>query len=132
VPISGITTDQRGIARPSSTPDVGAYQGQGFKIVIVSGNNQSALLNTSFAKALVVKVVPNDPLQPVNGGQVTFKVPASGASASLSHTTVTISGGQATVNATANGTVGAYSVVASIPDGGTTATASFTFVNRKT
>src|SRR5262249_48776539 len=60
----------------------------------------------------------NNPLEPVNGGVITFVPPTSGASANLSSGTATIiagqaiSAGQASVTATANGTIGAYTVSA--------------------
>ncbi len=49
-PISGITTDQRGFARPASNPDIGAFQTQGSTLVVnttadgtVSGPGQLTL-----------------------------------------------------------------------------------------
>jgi subtilisin family serine protease len=80
---------------------------------IVSGDAQSAEVNKAFGSALVVKasdsygnLVPN--------AAITFSAPSSGASASLSNTTVTTgANGQASVDATANGTAGTYKVTAS-------------------
>jgi hypothetical protein len=81
---------------------------------IVSGNNQGTMVSTAFGDPLVVRVedqygnaVPNT--------SVTFTAPSSGASATLSSTTVTTgSNGQASVHATANTIAGTYSVTASV------------------
>jgi hypothetical protein len=54
---------------------------------------------------------------------VTFTAPAAGASATLSAgTVITNVLGQATVNATANGTAGSYAITASAPGGVSAAT----------
>ncbi|MDB5334266.1 MAG: filamentous hemagglutinin family N-terminal domain protein, partial [Phycisphaerales bacterium] len=112
--INGITTDQRGVSRPQgSAPDIGAFESQGFTLSISSGNNQSTLINTSFAASLVVLVTANNPVEPVGGDVITFTAPASGASASLSASTATIQNdGTASITATANGTAGSYSIAA--------------------
>jgi hypothetical protein len=113
VPV-GVTTDQRGQPRiVNGTVDIGAFESQGFTLTASSGNNQTAFINTNFSNALTVTVTPNNPLEPVNGGVVTFAAPSTGASAVLSAKTVTISGGSASVTATANGTGGSYVVTAS-------------------
>lgn len=80
-----------------------------------SGNGQSANVGTAFAVAL--KVVATDaggaPLPCV---PVTFAAPASGASATLSATSVvTNMQGEATVTATANAVAGSYVVTAAAP-----------------
>jgi hypothetical protein len=109
------STDQRDVTRPQdSEPDIGAFESQGFTITIAGGNNQSTLPNTPFTNPLRVVVQPNDPEEPVAGGQITFTPPSSGASAALSPATpVTIaSDGTASVTATANGTFGSYNVTA--------------------
>lgn len=79
--------------------------------VIVSaiggGNNQTAIVNTAFANPLQVTVASNaTPTEPVDGGTVTFTPPASGAGAVLSGSPAVISGGAASMTATANNTVG--------------------------
>jgi hypothetical protein len=67
-------------------------------------------------------------LEPVAGGVITFAAPSSGATARLSGATATIgSNGVASVNATADNTVGTYHVTAT--DAGASAPASFTLTN---
>ena len=97
-------------------------------ITATAGTPQSATINTSFATALQAtvkdaggKVVP--------GVTVTFKAPASGASATLSSGTgVTNSSGVASVTAKANATAGSYSVTASVS--GVSTMASFSLTNK--
>ncbi|MFO0954223.1 MAG: right-handed parallel beta-helix repeat-containing protein [Isosphaeraceae bacterium] len=109
----GITTDQRGLGRTlNGAVDIGAAQTQGFTLSAVGGNNQIVPPNTPFADPLTVSVTADDGLDPVDGGVITFAAPASGASADLSANSVVISGGTASVTATANGTVGGYGVTA--------------------
>jgi hypothetical protein len=128
--------DQRGFPRVGAC-DIGAFESQGFTVAPVSGDNQTAMTMDAFPEALVVQVAPKQPNEPVNGGVVTFAAPASGASAVLSASTGTISGalasttaaesvthsaaadgalasmgGQASVTATANDTIGTYVVTA--------------------
>jgi CSLREA domain-containing protein len=106
------STDQRGLAR-FGTCDIGAFESQGFTLSINSGDNQSALINIAFANPLVVNVTANNAGEPVDGGTVTFTPPASRASALITGSPATISGGSASVTATANNTAGAYNVTAS-------------------
>jgi hypothetical protein len=61
---------------------------------------------------LVVTVKAFNPVEPVDGGVISFAAPASGTSAALSAATATIQGGQASVTATANATIGQYLVTA--------------------
>jgi len=71
------------------------------------------VIGLAFANPLGVTVTANAANEPVNGGVITYTVPGSGASASLSSPTATIdSSGQASVTATANGTGGSYAVTA--------------------
>lgn len=107
---STITTDQRGLGRLSA-PDIGAFESHGFTIT-TSGSGQSADINTKFANPLIVSISANNPVEPVDGGVIVFTPPSSGASATLSSMNVTITGGQASVVATANGIVGKYNVAA--------------------
>jgi hypothetical protein len=95
-------------------------------IAVVSGNAQSAVVGTPFANALAVSV--RDAFgNPLSGVEVTFAAPASGASATLSATSVvTDGGGTASVNATANGTAGSYAVTATVSG---IAPASFALTN---
>ncbi len=110
-PVGGV--DQRGVARPGATCDIGAFQSQGFALAVVSGTPQSVLVNTPFAPLVVA--VANTHAEPVVGGVVTFTGPASGAGIASSPATATIgAGGQATVTPSANGTAGGpYAVLAS-------------------
>ena len=106
---NGPATDQRGISR-DSTPDIGSFESQGLTITISSGNNQSTAVNTAFSQPLVV-TVSSAYGEPVSGGQVSFTAPASTTSASLTSSTVMIgSDGTAHVRATANASLGSYSV----------------------
>ncbi len=76
-PLAGITTDQRGEPY-ASTPDIGAYQEQGFNITVVADSTpQSAATGSTFAIPLAVTVTANDPVNPVAGGQVTFTAPST-------------------------------------------------------
>jgi hypothetical protein len=131
--ISGVTvptTDQRGVARPSNSIDIGAFQDRGFRLTIIAGSSpQFANVNTPFPKPLAVTVF--SPYgDPVAGGVISFAVtPASnGAAATLSASEATISaGGQASVTAIANGTAGGYRVTAAAA--GVRAPARFTLKN---
>ncbi len=119
--------DQRGIARPQGSHcDIGAFESQGFTMTISNGDNQYAIVNTSFASELVVAVTANSAGEPVDGGLVTFSPPGSGASASITGSPATIIGGIASVSATANSTVGSYTVTASA---GGTGSAGFNLTN---
>ncbi len=107
--------DQRGRCRMGGI-DIGAFQSQGFTLTIVPGSiAQTTLTGTAFKNPLKVSVKANDPLEPVEGGVITFSTSTSksGASATLSSQTAVISGGKASVNATANNNVGLYTAVAS-------------------
>lgn len=122
-------TDQRGISRPQqSVVDIGAFESRGFTLAVNSGNNQSATINANFASALVVSVTSADG-EPVNGGQVTFTVPGSGASCTLANNPATIAGGSASTGiVTANGTAGGpYTVSASA--NGAPAAVNFSLTN---
>jgi hypothetical protein len=107
-------TDQRGQPRTGHV-DIGAFQSQGFTFApIAGGSPQMTLIGSSFANPLGVAVTANNPVEPIDGGQVRFAVvpAADGASATLSADSATIAGGRATVTATANATPGQYTVVA--------------------
>jgi parallel beta-helix repeat protein len=106
-------TDQRGEPRAGHV-DLGAFQSQGFTLTPVAGSTpQSALLGTAFEKPLAVTVTANNPVEPVNGGVVSFAVtPADGASAALSAPSAVIANGQDSATATANATPGTYTATA--------------------
>ena len=117
--ISDVTVpamEQRGVARPGDSIDIGAFQDQGFTITILEGaGTQSTTVNTPFDNALSVEVT-SAAGDPVMGGVVTFLAPSSGASASLGEQTAVIScrGDAASVTATANGAAGSYNVTAMV------------------
>ncbi|MEP7163306.1 MAG: choice-of-anchor Q domain-containing protein [Ferruginibacter sp.] len=111
------TTDQRGIGRYQQT-DMGAFESQGFNIIIISGNNQSTHATTAFGNELVVGV-NNSNTEPVDGGIVTFTAPASGAGLTVSTFTAVITSNNAySGTITANAIVGGpYTVTASTTGG---------------
>ena len=111
------STDQRGLPRVGA-PDIGAFESQGFQLTIAVGNNQTALVGQAFASPLVVTITANNPVEPVNGGAITFAAPApsNSPSATLSASQATIAGGQCAVTATANFIAGSYQVSASVPE----------------
>jgi fibronectin-binding autotransporter adhesin len=110
-----ITTDQRGLPLDSPTPDIGAFQSQGFTLTPASGSTpQFAPIGQAFTNPLAVTVTANNPDEPVAGGVINWSAPGSGASAVLSATSSPIgTGGVASVTATANITPGSYAVTAS-------------------
>jgi hypothetical protein len=119
-------TDQRGKGRVGA-PDIGAFESQGLTLTLVAGSTpQTAAIGTMFANPLAVTVTANNPLEPVNGGIVSFANPSapnspraifpdpnSATGYSLTGVTVTIAGGQASVAAGPNNIAGSYTVVAS-------------------
>ncbi|MFM8321950.1 MAG: choice-of-anchor Q domain-containing protein, partial [Chloroflexota bacterium] len=105
--------DGRGQPRPvGAACDSGAYESGGFSFSATGGSGQSARLDQAFAQPLGVQVSANIPGEPVDGGRVGFSAPGSGPSASLSYTQTVLSGGLASVSATANTLAGSYSVQA--------------------
>jgi hypothetical protein len=92
----------------SPNPDIGAFHSQGFALTPVIGSTpQATVAGTTFAKPSAVTVTPNNSVEPVNGGVISFAAnPAGdGGSATLSASSAIIAGGQASVTATANGIV---------------------------
>jgi predicted outer membrane repeat protein len=109
------SSDQRGVHRPrSGSPDVGAFQSQGFTISVQAGNNQNVPLHNPFT--LTVLVTANAAGEPVAGGLVTFTSPpttgSSGAGATFGAPVLIGSNGQASATGRANGVVGKYSIAA--------------------
>jgi hypothetical protein len=100
-------------------------------IAATSGSPQSAALNTAFAAPLVATVTMGG--APVSGAFVVFTAPATGASGTFAggtstETDTTNASGVATPSTfTANGTLGAVTVTATVA--GTTATANFSLSN---
>ena len=105
--------DQRGEPRAGHI-DIGAFQSQGFMLKVVAGGTpQSAAVGRAFSNALAVTVTANNPVEPVNGGIVSFAAtPVGGAAATLSDAAASIAGGVASVTATANSSMGTYLVSA--------------------
>jgi adhesin/invasin len=96
-------------------------------IAVSGGTPQSATISTAFAQPLAV-VVRDASGNPISGATVTFSMPASGASATLSAMQATTdTSGHASVTATANVIAGSYMVKASAP--GVASTASFELTN---
>lgn len=58
--------------------DIGAFESQGFTLTINAGDNQQVVTNTALPIPLSVRVTANNPLEPVQGGLITFTAPASG------------------------------------------------------
>jgi adhesin/invasin len=88
-------------------------------IVAESGTPQSTTVGTAFGSALAAKVTDAGG-NPLAGVTVTFAAPSMGASATLSATTATTdASGLANVVATANTSVGTYSVTATVSGVGT-------------
>ncbi|MEZ4363474.1 MAG: Ig-like domain-containing protein [Kofleriaceae bacterium] len=96
-------------------------------ISIASGSPQTTAVTTAFSAPLVIRVVDVHG-NAVPGAAVTFTPPGSGASASLSATTVsTDASGLAQSDATANTVAGSYAVTASVA--GVATPASFALTN---
>src|SRR6202167_2576310 len=89
-------------------------------IATTSGTPQSATVNAAFAAPLSVTVLDSN-RNPLSGALVTFEVPATGASGTFAggvNTATTNSSGMATSSIfTANGSVGTYTVTATVASG---------------
>ena len=98
-----LTTDQRGLPRVTNgTVDIGAFQSQGFTFTVVPGGTpQTAAIGTAFANPLAVTVTANKPIEPVNGGVITFVAhpAANGASAIFPAPSAVITNGTAALTA---------------------------------
>jgi hypothetical protein len=125
----GITIDQRGEPRIfNSSVDIGSVETQGYTLTPAPGDTpQTTFVGTAFASPLTVLVTPNYANDPVNGGIIKFTAPTSGASATLSASSVFIGGGRVAVTATANSVVGSY--IASGDAGGASGRAAFSLKN---
>ena len=78
-------TDQRGESRVGGV-DIGAFESQGFTFTVVPGSTpQTSNIGTAFANPLAVTVTANNPVEPVDGGIVSFVAnpAANGATAIL-------------------------------------------------
>jgi adhesin/invasin len=117
-----VPTTRNGYARADAGGTDGFVAGvnpldQTNSLTIINGNNQTAPINTQFPIALTVKVTDEDG-NPAQEVPVTFKSPDSGASADLDSSGKSLNkktddNGLVSVVATANGTIGTYSVVVS-------------------
>jgi hypothetical protein len=122
--------DQRGLGRVG-TVDIGAFESQGFVLTPVAGSSpQSTAIGTQFANPLAVVVTANNPLEPVDGGTVTFsrQTAANGASTLLlSNTSIAIDAGQAGgLTVAPNNVLGSHQVIASA---GVGSPAAFNLIN---
>ncbi|AAR34084.1 fibronectin type III domain-containing protein [Geobacter sulfurreducens] len=112
---TGPAADQRGMSRPQdATCDMGAFErGVPDAVAVEGGAGQSAAVNAAFAAPLRLKVT--DSLGAVlDGINVAFAGPGSGAGIAAGGPATTDSAGIASFTATANGTVGSYSVTATV------------------
>jgi hypothetical protein len=94
--------------------------GAAVSITATSGTPQSASVNAAFDAPLVVTIVDSSQ-NPISGATVTFEVPATGASGTFAggvNAAKTNASGVATSAAfTANGSVGTYTVTATVASG---------------
>ena len=110
--LNAVVRDQRDIERPQGgLCDIGAFESRGFALATVSGSGQDATVGTVFAQPLVLEVSSAFG-EPVDGGQVSFAAPESGASLATPTSLVSIAGGQASLAVAANNVVGPYAVTA--------------------
>jgi uncharacterized protein (TIGR03437 family) len=102
-------------------------------IVLISGNSQSAVIDTNFAAPLIVQVnsgsvaVPNYTVQFLSSGPVNLSS-SSGLTNSAGQTSVTVTAGSVTGSATVTATIPGYSVTFSLtvsPPGPSITAASF-------
>ena len=111
------TTDQRGLGRVGAV-DIGAFESQGFTLTVVAGSSpQTSNIGTPFANPLAVTVTANNPVEPVNGGVVSFvaNAAANGATAFfLPASSAVIAGGQAAVTAAPNNVDGSVTTVVGV------------------
>jgi hypothetical protein len=124
-----ISADQRGNSRPSSNPDIGAFQSSGFTLTPILGSGQTTTIGTPFANPLLVDVTANNPAEPVAGGIITFTGPSSSTAAGVtpfSATETISSGAQASLPVTADSIAGTYVVSATASP---TASTSFNLTN---
>jgi len=108
------TTDQRGLGRIGAV-DIGAFESQGFTLTPAAGSTpQTSVIGTPFANPLSVTVTANNPVEPVDGGVVSFATTVvNGATAILSASSAVIVGGQVAISAEPDNAAGSYNVVAS-------------------
>ena len=114
-----VTATVAGVATPANF-SLANITGALVSITVTSGTPQSATVNAPFA-ALLVATVLDGSQNPISGALVTFEVPATGASGTFAggkNTATTNASGVATsVAFTANGSVGTYTVTATVAAG---------------
>ena len=65
-------TDQRGLGRVGAV-DIGSFESQGFTLTTAAGSTpQTAEIGTPFANPLAVTLAANNPIEPVDGGVLSF------------------------------------------------------------
>ena len=120
--------DQRGIARVG-TPDIGAFESQGFTLTKTGGDNQSMNAANPFAIPLAVSVTSSHS-EPMDGGSVTFTVvPAAGGAAATFGTLAGCTNGPgnlSTVCTLASGAATSPTFTANLTPGTVTVTAAAT------
>jgi hypothetical protein len=113
-----VTATVAGVATPASF-SLTNITGAVISITPTSGTPQSATVNAAFAAPLVATVTANG--SPVSGATVTFEVPPAGASGAFAggvNTATTNASGVATsAPFMANGSVGTYTVTATVASG---------------
>jgi CSLREA domain-containing protein len=122
--------DQPGLGRVGAV-DIGAFESQGFSFTVVPDTTpQTSKIGTAFANPLAVSLTANNPIEPVNGGVVSFVADrsATGATAIFMAPSAVIANGQAAVIAAPNNVDGSYTVVASAT-GSSPASVSFALTN---
>jgi len=121
--------DQRGVTRPQGAAcDIGAFESRGFSLTYGGGSDQIASVNTAFTNPLTLTVT-SAYTEPVDGGQVVFTGPNSGAGIKPAIYTATISGGAAIQVVTANTISGSY-VVTATARGNLSQMVSYTLANQ--
>ncbi len=104
---------------PPANFDLTNITGAVISITPTSGTPQSASVNAGFAAPLVATVTANG--SPVSGATVTFEVPPAGASGvfagGVNTATTNASGVATSAPFTANGSVGTYTVTATVASG---------------
>ncbi|MDW8242763.1 MAG: Ig-like domain-containing protein, partial [Thermogemmata sp.] len=98
--------------------------------IVLSGDNQSTIVNTAFGSPLVVTVLDQYGNAVGAGYTVTLTAPGSGASISGSNTLTltTNASGQASASVSANTVAGSYTVAVAVA-GGSNPTGSFSLTN---
>jgi predicted secreted protein len=107
-------TDQRGFPRSSPDCDIGSFESQGFTLTKSGGDNQLAIINTTFTNPLSVTLHETG-VSVLPGAVITFTAPSSNQSITppTTITATTNASGIASIPITANGNPGSYNATAS-------------------